>query len=275
MSTARSTAPAQPALPIRGLAEFLGTALLVIGGVGTAVAAPDTGTVGIALAFGLSLLVLAYTIGPVSGCHVNPAVTLGALVAGRIAPAAAGVYVLAQLLGGLAGAGVVFGIRSADPTFRLSVDGLGTNGWGEASTGGYGIGAALIVEFVLTLLLVLTVLTATARTTNAAVAGLPIGFALVVAHLVAVPIDGTSVNPARSLGPALISGGTALSQVWLFLLVPLVGALAAALLYKVLWPAGSEQAGDDAPAEGGARGRAARNRTQPDPTTGPAGKRRR
>ncbi|WP_082556885.1 aquaporin [Modestobacter sp. Leaf380] len=251
---------AQPALPVRGVAEFLGTALLVVGGVGTAVAAPDTGTVGIALAFGLTLLVLAFTIGPVSGCHVNPAVTLGALVARRIEPAAAGVYVVAQLLGGLLGAGVVYGIRSADPTFSLSADGLGTNGWGEASTGGYGIGAALIVEFVLTALLVLTVLAATARTSNAAVAGVPIGLALVVAHLVAVPVDGTSVNPARSLGVALLSGGTALEQVWLFLVVPLVGAVAAALLHRFFW------AGDGGHAVVGTEG----TRSQPDPTTGPA-----
>ncbi|SCX58069.1 aquaporin Z [Klenkia marina] len=232
-----SAAPAQPALPIRALAEFLGTALLVVGGVGTAVAAPDTGTVGIALAFGLSLLVLAYTIGPVSGCHINPAVTLGALVAKRIEPVAAGAYVVAQVLGGLAGAGVVLGFRSADPTFDLAADGLGTNGWGEASTGGYGIGAAIVVELVLTALLVMVVLAATARTSNAAVAGIPIGLALVVAHLVAVPVDGTSVNPARSLGPALLSGGTALSQVWLFVVVPLVGAVVGAVLHRVLWSA--------------------------------------
>ena len=244
MSTARTArsaptraaaTPAQPALPIRALAEFLGTALLVIGGVGTAVAAPETGTVGIALAFGLTLLVLAYTIGPVSGAHVNPAVTLGALVAKRIEPVAAGAYVVAQVLGGLAGAGVVYVIRSSNPSFDLAADGLGTNGWGAASTGGYGIGAAITVELVLTALLVMTVLAATARTSNAAVAGIPIGLALVVAHLVAVPIDGTSVNPARSLGPALISGGTALSQVWLFVVVPLVGAVIGALLHRVLW----------------------------------------
>ncbi len=241
--TARSTpaapapAPAQPALPIRALAEFLGTALLVIGGVGTAVAAPETGTVGIALAFGLSLLVLAYTIGPVSGAHVNPAVTLGALIAKRIEPVAAGAYVVAQLLGGLAGAGVVYAFRSANPTFDLAADGLGTNGWGEASTGGYGIGAAITVELVFTALLVMVVLAATARSSNAAVAGIPIGLVLVVAHLVAIPVDGTSVNPARSLGPALISGGTALSQVWLFIVVPLVGAVIGALLHRILWSA--------------------------------------
>ncbi|QNG36959.1 MIP family channel protein [Geodermatophilaceae bacterium NBWT11] len=245
MST--TTAPSQPALPIRGFAEFLGTALLVIAGVGTAVAAPDTGTLGIAMAFGLALLVLAYTLGPVSGCHVNPAVTLGLLVARRIEPAAAGVYVVAQLLGGLAGAGVVLAFRSGDPSFDLSTDGLGANGWGAASTGGYGLSSAIVVELVLTALLVLVVLSATARQSNAAVAGLPIGFTLVVAHLVAIPVDGTSVNPARSFGPAVLTGGTALEQLWVFIVVPLVGGVLGALVYRVLRGSDSDAASQDTP----------------------------
>ncbi|MHA3705097.1 aquaporin [Jatrophihabitans sp. YIM 134969] len=218
----------------RCLAEFLGTGLLVIGGVGVAVLAPEAGPLGIALAFGLTLLVLAYAIGPVSGCHINPAVTLGMTLTGRLNPVEAVGYIVAQVLGAIGGTAVVYAVASNRAGYTEATDGIGANGWGAASSGGYGQTAAIIVEVVLTFLLVYTVLTVTASTVNAATAGLPIGFALLVCHLVAVPIDGTSVNPARSIGPALFAGGDAISQLWVFLVFPLIGAVAAALVFRFL-----------------------------------------
>ena len=222
------------------LAELLGTAVLVIGGVGTAVLAGDTvGTVGIALAFGLTLLALAYAIGPISGCHVNPAVTLGVTLAGRLSPRDAVGYVAAQLIGGLAGAGIVYAIATGRPGYDLAVDGLGTNGWGAQSPLGFGLGAAALVEVVGTFLLVFVVLAATDRAAQTAFAGIPIGLTLVVVHLATIGVDSTSVNPARSLGPALVARGDALSQVWLFLLLPLVGAALAAIVHKGLFSGGN------------------------------------
>ena len=218
----------------RYLAEFIGTALLVVGGVGTAVLAPKAGPIGIALAFGLTLLVLAYALGPISGCHINPAVTLGMTLAGRLPVVDAIGYVVAQVVGGVAGTAVVYAVASDRAGYHLSDAGIGANGWGSASTGGYGATAALIVELVLTFVLVYTVLTVTATPETAAVAGIPIGLALLVAHLIAVPIDGTSVNPARSIGPALFTGGQALSQLWLFIVFPLAGGLVAAAVYRFL-----------------------------------------
>jgi aquaporin Z len=215
-------------------AEFLGTALLVIGGVGTAVLAPDSGPVAVALAFGITLLVLAYVLGPVSGCHVNPAVTLGMTLAGRLPARDAVGYVVAQLVGAVGGTAVVFAVASNRAGYSRAADGIGANGWGAASSGGYGQTAAVVTELVLTFLLVFTVLTVTATASTRLVAAVPIGLALLVAHLVAVPIDGTSVNPARSLGPALFAGGTALSQLWVFLVVPLVGGALAATVFRLL-----------------------------------------
>ncbi|MET3807182.1 aquaporin Z [Nakamurella sp. UYEF19] len=220
----------------RLLAEFAGTALLVLGGVGTAVLAPQVGPVGIALAFGLSLLVLVYVLGPISGCHLNPAVTLGMALSGRLPGRDAAGYVVSQIVGAIAGSAVVYLIASNRSGYRLASDGLGANGWGTASSGGYGLRAALVVEVVLTALLVFTVLTVTATTNLAAVAGLPIGLVLVLCHLVAIPIDGTSVNPARSIGSALFAGHVALGQLWLFVVVPLVGGALAALVHRALRP---------------------------------------
>ncbi len=211
-------------------AEFLGTALLVLGGVGTAVLAGDqVGDVGIALAFGLTLLALAYALGPISGAHLNPAVTLGMLVARRIGPARAAGYVVAQVLGGLAGAAAVAGIARSRPA---PVDGIGANGYGAASTDGYALGPVLVTEVLLTFVLVFVILAVTDSVADAAFAGIPIGLTLTVLHLIAIPIDGTSVNPARSIGPALLTGGTALSQLWVFLVAPLVGGLIAALVHR-------------------------------------------
>lgn len=206
----------------------------MIVGVGVAVLAPGVGPLGIALAFGLTLTVLAYTIGPVSGCHINPAVTLGMALAGRTPPRRAVGYVIAQILGAIIGAAIVLAVANSRAGYSQAVNGLGTNGWGAHSPGGYGFTAAAIVEIVLTALLVLTVLKLTGDNYTAEIAGLPIGLALLVAHLVAVPIDGTSVNPARSIGPALLHGGAALSQLWLFILAPLVGAVLAVAAHKAL-----------------------------------------
>lgn len=218
------------------LAEFIGTMILVVGGVGTAVIAGDhVGYLGIAFAFGLTLVFLVYAIGPISGCHVNPAVTLGLLATGKIALKDAIAYVVAQLLGGIAGAAIIFGIANGNPTYNRSVDGLGANGYGTGSPDGYSLASAFGAEIVLTFLLVFVVLAATDRIGTAALAGLAIGTTLVICHLVGIPITGTSVNPARSLGPALFTGGDALSQLWLFLLAPAIGGVIGALVYNILF----------------------------------------
>ncbi len=229
----------------RCAAELIGTALLVLVGVGVAVLAPGAGALGIALAFGLVLTVLAYTIGPVSGCHINPAVTLGMALAGRIPARRAGFYIVAQIIGGIIGAALVLAVANNRPGYTQAANELGTNGWGTHSPGGYGFAAAAIVETILTAVLVLTVLQVTGDKYTAQIIGLPIGFALLIAHLVAVPIDGTSVNPARSIGPALLHGGAALSQLWLFILAPLIGAVLAVAAHKALALRADNDADDD------------------------------
>ena len=226
-------------------AELLGTALLVFFGVGVATlmfgfgldgGSVAAGVVATALAFGLTLLSLAYVLGPVTGCHVNPAVTLGALLAGRIPVAEAIGYWIAQFLGGIVGALVLWGMFSASPLYDRPVTGLGANGWGKASLIHIGVGGAFLAEVILTAMFVFAVLAATSKTVSPAVAGLVIGLTLTVVHLIGIPITGTSVNPARSLGPALIVGGTALSQVWLFILAPLVGGAVAAGAHLLIYP---------------------------------------
>ncbi len=232
----------------RLFAEFLGTALLVIFAVGTATlsfgfkltgASVSAGVVTTALAFGLVLLALAYTLGPISGCHVNPAVTMGFLVSRRMALGDAIGYWIAQFLGGFAGTLALWGIFEGASGYTKSV-GLGTDGWGKHSMIGLNAGGAFAAEIVLTFLFVLVVLGATSRIATSGAAGLAIGLALTVVHLVGIPLTGTSVNPARSLGPALIVRGDALSQVWLFIVAPLVGGALAALVYWVLFPSETE-----------------------------------
>jgi aquaporin Z len=226
-------------------AELLGTALLVFFGVGVATlmfgfkfdgGSVAAGVVATALAFGLVLLALAYALGPISGCHVNPAVTMGALLAGRLPLVEAVGYWVAQFVGGILGALVLWGMFNASPLYSTSRTGLGTNGWGAASDIHIGVGGAFLAEVVLTALFVFVILGVTSRLGNAATAGMVIGLTLTVAHLIGIPITGTSVNPARSLGPALIVGGTALSQVWLFIVAPLVGGIAAAGLHWLVYP---------------------------------------
>ncbi|MBY6540439.1 aquaporin [Rhodococcus sp. BP-349] len=219
------------------IAEAIGTAVLVIGGVGTAVlAGDDVGTTGIALAFGLTLLAMVFVLGPVSGCHINPAVTLAFLVTGRMTAARAAGYAVAQVIGGLVGALVVYAVATGRPGYDRTVDGLGANGYGDASAGNYLLLAVAIVEIVATAVLVLVVLGVTGPHSVAA-AGVPIGLTLTFVHLLAIGVDSTSVNPARSIGPALIAGGSALSQLWVFLVFPLIGGLVGALAYKAVRPA--------------------------------------
>jgi aquaporin Z len=225
-------------------AELLGTALLVFFAVGVATLsfgfhADGTsfiaGVVATALAFGLTLLALAYVLGPISGCHVNPAVTLGVLVAGRISLRDAISYWIAQFIGGFVGALALWGMLSTSPFYSRAGTGLGTDGWGASSFIHIGAGGAFIAEVVLTGLFVFVILGVTSKTANPTTAGLVIGLTLTVVHLIGIPITGTSVNPARSLGPALIIGHTALAQVWLFIVAPLVGGAIAALAHRALF----------------------------------------
>jgi aquaporin Z len=228
-------------MPLRRAgAECLGTFVLVFGGVGSAVIAGDKiGNFGIAFAFGLSLLAMAYAIGPISGCHINPAVTLGLLVSRRIDGTDAIRYWAAQVLGAIVAAGVLLIIVSARRAgYDAGAEGLGANGYGAHSPDGYPWGAALLAEVILTAFLVFTVLSATDKIASVAFAGIPIGLVLTVIHLVGIPITNLSVNPARSIGPAIFVGGWALGQVWLFIVAPLLGAALASVLHSWLFAPG-------------------------------------
>jgi aquaporin Z len=231
----------------RAAAESVGTFVLVFGGVGAAVIAGDAiGNLGIAFAFGLSLLAMAYAVGPISGCHINPAVTLGLLAARRIDVGEAVRYWIAQIVGAIIAAAVLLAIIAARKGgYDAGTDGLGANGYGDHSPGGYPWGAALVAEVVLTAFLVFTVLAATDRIASAAFAGIPIGLVLTLIHLVGIPITNTSVNPARSIGPALFVGGWALEQLWLFIVAPLLGALAGAGLHTLLFAPGEPVAPEE------------------------------
>jgi aquaporin Z len=224
--------------------EFLGTAVLVFFAVGVATlmfgfkfagTSVAAGVVATALAFGLTLLALVYFIGPISGSHVNPAVTIGALLTGRIPLAEAVGYWIAQFAGGIVGALVLWGTFSTSPLYHRTTTGLGADGYGSLSKINIGVGGAFVFEMLMTALFVFIVLRVTSATANAATAAIAIGLTLAVVHLLGIPITGTSVNPARSLGPALVVGGTALSQVWLFIVAPLVGGVLAAGLHRLLY----------------------------------------
>ena len=214
-------------------AEFIGTFTLVLFGCGAAViAGPDIGLTGISFAFGLALVGMAYGIGPVSGCHINPAVSLGAVAAGRMTMPEAIRYIVAQVAGGIVAALVLMIIATGKADYSVAQNGLGQNGWGAGYLGEYNMGAAFVFEVVATFLFMVVILGSTGKGASAGFAGLAIGLALVVIHLVGINVTGVSVNPARSIGPALFAGGHAISQLWLFIAAPIIGAVGAGLLFK-------------------------------------------
>jgi aquaporin Z len=217
-------------------AELLGTFWLVLGGCGSAVLAaafPDVGIglAGVSLAFGLTVLTMAFAIGHISGCHLNPAVTIGLTVGGRFNAKDVLPYIIVQVLGAVAAAAVLYYIASGKPGFDLA-GGLASNGYGEHSPGGYTIASAMVTEVVMTLFFVLIILGATDRRAPAGFAPIAIGLGLTLIHLISIPVTNTSVNPARSTGPALIVGGWALQQLWLFWVAPIAGAVIAGLVYR-------------------------------------------
>jgi len=228
------------------IAEFIGTFWLVLGGCGSAVLAasfPEVGIglTGVSLAFGLTVLTAAYSLGPISGGHFNPAVTLGLWAGGRFPAKHIGPYMLIQVTGAIAAAGVLYAIASGRPGFDVAA-GFAANGYGEHSPGGYGLGSALITEVVMTFMFVLVILGATHTRAPVGFAGLAIGLALTLVHLISIPVTNTSVNPARSTGQALFVGGWAIGQLWLFWLAPLLGGSIAGVLYRTLLERESEPA---------------------------------
>lgn len=215
------------------LAELIGTFTLVLFGCGAAVlAGGEVGQLGIAFAFGLAIVAMAYGIGPISGCHVNPAVSFGAFIAGRMDLNTMIRYWAAQFVGAVLGAAVLYLIASGRAGYDLATNGLGQNGWGAGYLGEYTIVAALVFEVVATFLFLVVILGATQKSAPGMVAGLAIGLTLAVIHIVGIQVTGVSVNPARSFGPAVIVGGTAISQLWLFFVAPLVGAALAGVLFR-------------------------------------------
>ena len=219
-------------------AEFLGTFWLVLGGCGSAVLAaafPEVGIglLGVSLAFGLTVLTMAYAIGHISGCHLNPAVSIGLWAGGRFPAGQLAPYIGAQVLGGLAAGGVLFVIASGAPGFDVSA-GFASNGYGEHSPGGYSLMAALVAEVVMTAFFLIIILGATDRRAPAGLAPVAIGLALTLIHLITIPVTNTSVNPARSTGVALYVGDWAVSQLWLFWVAPIAGASIGAIAYKAI-----------------------------------------
>jgi aquaporin Z len=222
----------------RSLAEFLGTFWLVFGGCGAAVldaAFPGLGIgfLGVALAFGLTLLTMAFAIGHISGCHINPAVSIGLAVAKRFPVSELLPYILAQVVGGIAGAGVLFVIASGKAGFDVS-GGFASNGYAAHSPGQYSLVACLVAEVVLTFMFLIIILGATDRRAPAGFAPIPIGLGLTLIHLIGIPVTNLSVNPARSTGPALFAGGWAIEQLWLFWLAPIIGAALAGIVYPAI-----------------------------------------
>jgi aquaporin Z len=226
------------------IAEFIGTFSLVLFGCGSAVIASSDvvgpqgvsaygiGLLGISIAFGFTVVAMAYAIGGISGCHVNPAVTIGVLVAGKIEMKDAIMYIVSQCIGAIFGAAVLYLIVSGRPGFTMGEWALGSNGWGEGYLGAYTTTSAFVIEMVMTFIFLFVILAVTSKFGNGTMAGLAIGVTLMLIHLVAIPVTGTSVNPARSLGPAIFAGGKALMQLWLFIVAPVIGAILAGVAWK-------------------------------------------
>ncbi|MEE1134472.1 MAG: MIP family channel protein [Methanobrevibacter sp.] len=218
------------------IAELIGTLVLVLFGCGSAaIAGSVLGNLGIALAFGLSIVAMAYVIGDISGCHVNPAVSIGMWIDGRLETKDLLMYIIFQCIGAIIGIAILAVIINSAPSLGgYAATGLGQNGFGSASSVGLDVVGAILVEIILTFVFVFTVLGVTKKAENGAVAGIVIGLTLAFVHILGIPLTGTSVNPARSLAPALFLGGQALQQVWVFILAPVIGAIIAGILYKGL-----------------------------------------
>jgi len=219
-------------------AEFLGTMVLVLMGCGSAVIAGSNGQTGVGLlgisfAFGLSVTAMAYAIGYISGCHINPAITIGMVVAGRMKTSEAAYYIVAQVLGAIAGAAILLAIASGKEGYELATNGLGQNGYGDHSPQHYSLLSGFIAETVLTFIFLLVIFGSTStKNIHGGFAGLAIGLSLVLIHIVGIPVTGVSVNPARSIGPALLVGGGAIPQLWLFIAAPVLGAILSAVVWR-------------------------------------------
>ena len=223
----------------KGLAEFIGTFWLVFGGCGSAVLAagfPDVGIglLGVSLAFGLTVVTMAYAIGHISGCHLNPAVTVGLWAGGRFDARDIPLYVIAQVLGAIVAAFLLFYIASGSAAYDLATNGLAAHSFGEGSPGGFDIWSGVLIEIVLTAFFLWIIMGSTDGRAPAGFAPIAIGLALTLIHLISIPVTNTSVNPARSTGPALVVGGLAIQQLWLFWVAPIIGGIVGGLLYKTL-----------------------------------------
>ena len=217
------------------IAEALGTAILVLGGCGTAVlAANKVGVLGVSLAFGLSLLIMAYVIGHISGAHINPAVTIGLASIKKFDWNKVPGYITAQIIGGILGGLVIYVIATNTPGFVLSAQTFAVNGWGELSPTGVGIRTVFFTEIVMTALLVFAVASTTDKKFTPGFGGIAVGFMLTLVHMISIPVDNTSVNPARSMGVAIFVGGQATSQLWLFFVAPIIGGIIGAFAYKYI-----------------------------------------
>ena len=217
-------------------AELIGTFALVLFGCGSAVIAGDKiGYLGISFAFGLAVLIMAYAIGSISGCHINPAVTISMFVARKIRAKDTVIYIIMQCIGAIIAAAVLLVIAKGRVGYVLAQNGLGQNGYGANSPGGYSLGACFLAEVVLTGVFLFVIFGSTSKGAPVGFEGIPIGISLALIHLVGIPITGTSVNPARSLGPAILAGGAALSQLWLFIVAPILGGIIAAIAWKYVF----------------------------------------